>query len=123
MITTIVQSYFTMLLSVGIGSSIIFIFGIYLLFKTSPVQQKEAPSQLETIPDKQQIAIADHVDETKPPDISAIAGDDRLATQLDLARAYIETDKHLLAKNILSLVLAQGSAVQQQEAQQLLSNL
>lgn len=56
-------------------------------------------------------------------DIRAIAGDDILVTQLDLARAYIELDKIKLAKQILESVLNQGNQQQQQAAQQLLSTL
>jgi FimV-like protein len=53
-------------------------------------------------------------------DINAIAGDDVIATQLDLARAYIETGRKQLAKKILIYVLTQGTVNQQQEAQRLL---
>ncbi len=56
-------------------------------------------------------------------DIENIAGDNVLTTQLDLARAYIETDRKSLAKSILTNVLVQGSADQKQEAKRLLANL
>lgn len=56
-------------------------------------------------------------------DIRAIAGDDVIVTQLDLARAYIELDKRKLAKQILENVIQQGNHQQQLTAQQLLINL
>lgn len=53
-------------------------------------------------------------------DISAIAGGDVLTTQLDLARAYIETGRKQLAKKILHFVMLQGTEAQQAEADRLL---
>lgn len=53
-------------------------------------------------------------------DITAIAGEDKIATQLDLARAYIETGRKQLAKKILDDVLRRGAEIQQQEAQRLI---
>ena len=56
-------------------------------------------------------------------DLRAIAGEDMIATQLDLARAYIEVGKAQLANDILSEVIEHGSLDQHKEAQQLLNNL
>lgn len=56
-------------------------------------------------------------------DIKAIAGDDVMTTQLDLARAYIEMGKKPLAKKILQHVIDNGSALQQDDAQQLMQTL
>lgn len=56
-------------------------------------------------------------------DIRSIAGDDVMATQLDLARAYIEMGKNTLAKKILEHVLIHGSPTQQQEASELTNTL
>ncbi len=53
-------------------------------------------------------------------DIRAIAGDDVITTQLDLARAYIEIGKTKLAKKILDHVIQHGNISQQQMAQQLI---
>ena len=68
--------------------------------------------------------------ETKPTlvvhnkeDIKAIAGEDELTTQLDLARAYIEMNQKQLAKQILDNTIHHGNAAQQQEARLLLSRL
>lgn len=56
-------------------------------------------------------------------DIETISGDNVLSTQLDLARAYIETDRKNLAKSILNNVMQNGSEEQRQEAKRLLGNL
>lgn len=52
----------------------------------------------------------------KAEDIAAIAGEDVLATQMDLARAYRESGQLKLAKKILKQVLQHGSHTQQEEA-------
>lgn len=56
-------------------------------------------------------------------DIRAIAGEDMMVTQLDLARAYVELGKIKLAKQILNHVILHGNSLHQQSAQRLLSNL
>lgn len=53
-------------------------------------------------------------------EMSAIAGDDVMATQLDLARAYLETGSDKLAKTILKTVAKAGSPAQRLEAKRLL---
>jgi FimV-like protein len=53
-------------------------------------------------------------------DLSAIAGDDVIATQLDLAKAYIEMDQPDLARKILKDTLKSGTPKQQQESRQLM---
>ncbi len=52
--------------------------------------------------------------------IDAIAGDDVITTQLDLARAYIEMDEKNLARDILKQVIQQGNSIQQHEAKLLM---
>lgn len=59
----------------------------------------------------------------KREEIEAIAGDDMVTTQLDLARAYIEMNDKDLAKQVLSHAAKQGNVSQQQEAKQLLAEL
>ena len=56
-------------------------------------------------------------------DIQAIAGEDEIATQLDLARAYIEMDQKELAKEILQRVAHLGKPLQQQVAIKLAADL
>jgi len=56
-------------------------------------------------------------------DIKAISGGDELATQLDLARAYIELGNKKIAKQILQHVLHYGSPVQKMAANDLMTGL
>lgn len=106
MITLLIKSYLTILLPVAIGSALLFIAGLCWIIGKNPAKNpiKKAATLHYTA-----------------NDLTAITGDDVFATQLDLARAYIETDKKELAKTILEVVIEQGSALQQQEAQQLLN--
>lgn len=55
--------------------------------------------------------------------IEAIAGDDVITTQLDLARAYIEMNDIPLAKQILQSIARKGTKEQQQEAQELILSI
>lgn len=104
MILLIIKSYLTILLVIGISSLSILLVGLYWIFKkpSSAIANVQTP-----------------VNESHD-DFAAIAGDDRIATQLDLARAYIETGKNDLAKSILSMVAKQGNTAQQEEAEQLM---
>ncbi len=56
-------------------------------------------------------------------DMSAIAGEDVMTTQLDLAKAYIEMGKQDQAKRILKNTLNTGNALQKTAAKQLLESL
>jgi FimV-like protein len=96
MIALIIKSYALIFLSVGVGCLCLFLIGLYWIFRTStPSLQNES-------------------------DLTSIAGDDIISTQLDLARAYIETNNKHLAKKILKLVISQGSKTQKEEARTLL---
>lgn len=96
MIALIIKSYALIFLSVGTGCLALFFAGLYWLVRT-------VPPSLEN-----------------DNDISSIAGDDVISTQLDLARAYIETNNKHIAKKILKLVMNQGSKAQKEEARTLL---
>lgn len=54
-------------------------------------------------------------------DIKAVAGENVMTTQLDLARAYIEMGKKQLAKKILEHVISHGDANQKQDALKLIA--
>lgn len=56
-------------------------------------------------------------------DIQAIAGEDEIVTQLDMARAYIEMGRKNLAEQLLRHVTQNGNLTQRQEAKQLLDTL
>ena len=109
-ISLLINSYLTLLISVGIGSLLMFLLGLYWILKQA------APRKQKTVrrPTLVMAPQASH-------DFTAIAGDDVVATQLDLARAYIETGKKSLAEEILNHVVTQGNAIQQAEAERLLN--
>lgn len=117
MITFIIKSYLAIFLSVGMGCLTVFVLGLYLIFKTSSRDQST-----ETVGKQRSHKLL-----PSPPgahhDVAAIAGDDVVATQLDLARAYIEINQASLAQTILDSVIQQGNAEQQEEARHLLSYL
>lgn len=119
MITLILKSYFAILLSVGIGSLFCFVLGLYLIFK--PYRKSRRNSSAENTLDSRNEPANSNKMIVTSHDISAIAGDDVIATQLDLARAYIETGRTLLAKKILEYVRDHGSQPQQDEANRLLN--
>lgn len=118
MITFIIKSYLITMLAVLAGSLVLFMTGLFYIFNTYKKGGKKAVKTLEKDSDENKVTqkplmITSH-------DINAIAGDDALATQLDLARAYIETGKIQLAKKILSHVIEKGTVIQKQEAHTLL---
>jgi len=135
MISLVIKSYLTILLSVGLGSLFVFMSGLYLIFRTPRRAAKQSRGKITDLSAQaadfsiqtprsgglRRLSAASMDDSLT--DIASIAGEDILSTQLDLAKAYIETGKTQLAKKILVSVKAQGSAVQQQEAQQLLSTI
>jgi FimV-like protein len=58
-----------------------------------------------------------------PKDIDAIAGDDVISTQLDLAKAYIEMNQKKIAKEMLNAIIKMGSNHQKSEARLLIQTL
>lgn len=117
MISIIINHFLNIFLSVGMGCFILFIAGVFYLFTkpAPPVQPTKVNPVIEppVIPKQTSITIS-------LKDITAIAGDDIIATQLDLARAYIESGRKRLAKKILEFVILKGNTSQQQEARNLL---
>lgn len=149
MIYLIIKSYLTILLSVGLGALSIFIVGLYWIFKPRRNSRLKNSSEFITKPlnDKADISLLDQttdsgdsvadtnndmvidtdVEFSSQPidadDVNAIAGDDKIMTQLDLARAYIETGSKNLAKKILEEIIIQGNFAQQEEARNLLGRI
>lgn len=112
MIYLIIKSYLSMLLSVASASLLLLIGGLYLIFR----RPKHAKTIAQPAFVQTDIVLSDVSSEV----IDAIAGDDHIETQLDLARAYIEAGKANMAKKILTHIISQGSAAKRQEAEQLL---
>lgn len=134
MISLIIKNYDLIFLAL-IGAAALSLIAILSCFIT---KSRRAPRSIKNEPSKQ--AAADHCElacnQSNQSTLSkewddpaslvitaAIAGEDKLATQLDLARAYIETGKTQLAKKILLFVLEKGALPQQQEAKRLLGIL
>jgi FimV-like protein len=73
--------------------------------------------------DNRKTEIQPYEDEDSKTDLSTIAGDDIITTQLDLAKAYIEMKQKKLAKAMLKQTIRQGSISQQATARQLLKTI
>lgn len=98
----LLTSYSQLLMIVGGFAFLLFLLGVYFILRAYRTAKTEAAIQAEMQP---------------------IAGDDVVATQLDLARAYLETGSAAMAKTILKAVAKQGSKTQREEAKQLLNHV
>jgi pilus assembly protein FimV len=122
LLNLIIASYSNVLLAIGLVAAFVFVLGIYFIFRMA--QTPEPDKFTLNIPAAHKsIQIEKTVLPDTASDVTAIAGDDPMATQLDLARAYIETGKKQFAKIILAAVIREGNAIHQEEAQRLLSTL
>jgi FimV-like protein len=128
MIFLIIKNYFDILLPIGIVSIFAFIIGLYFILRNSTsFANLEATTTIKKdYPNKDNLLINNEKSQDNAElidNLIAIAGDDVVTTQLDLAHAYIETGKKSLAKPILESVVSQGTVSQQNEAKQLLNTL
>lgn len=98
----LINSYTTLFFVIISVASLVFLAGVVFIFRSYRAS-----------------AIRAEITETMTP----IAGDDVISTQLDLARAYLETGSAILAKTILKAVVKQGSATQREEAKRLLNHV
>ncbi len=112
MISLIIKSYLAILLSVSLGAILLFSLGVYLIFRYfyGNVMAADAVSQPPVI-------------DLHASELASIAGDDLIATQLDLARAYLEIDNHPAAIKLLESISQQGNAGQKSDAAKLLDHL
>lgn len=114
MITLILKSYFGFILGIFVTALSLFSVIFYCILRRFFSAKNQQPK----------IAAVESKETTEDPnDLTAIAGDDVIATQLDLARAYIETGRKQFAVAILQTVTLEGNATQREEAQELLSYL
>ncbi len=122
LISLIIDSYSNILLSISLMSLLIFTVGLIIILRVTREKKRESLMDLIQSPKK-----SGQIDKILLPDtasdVSTIAGEDPMATQLDLARAYIETGKKQFAKIILTAVIKEGSNSYQEEAQRLLSSI
>jgi FimV-like protein len=112
MITLLIKAYLSILLTVGIGALLLLTAGIFFIVKFFQPKASVHSSPKIDAP----INLTYH---PQSKDIAAISGEDPIATQLDLARAYLEAGKSTLAQKILANVAKQGSSAQQNEARSL----
>lgn len=111
-----------MIILLGFAASIlVFLVCFWFFSNTNQLPAKSAP-------EANLVSKASSSEESSPftissKDIDAIAGDDVITTQLNLARAYMETGRTNLAKSILKSAILRGSEEQQIEANQLIQNL
>jgi FimV-like protein len=104
-------------------ASLFFIIIIFSLTKRLLKKKDLPPKKFSPVIKTQSHASQQQAITISSRDIKAIAGEDLLATQLDLARAYIETGRKQLAQKMLKYIMQQGSHSQQQEAERLLIKL
>lgn len=110
MMQLIVKSYFNILFAVSASCISVFLLGIYFILRqnfngTTDASSQRSQGTLENV------------------DVNAIAGDDLIATQLDLAKAFIESGKEQFARKILQNIIEDGSDQQQRQARTLLTQL
>lgn len=134
LLSLIIRCYSIIFLSIGLASILLFVLGLRMIYKRASrplptknngnsfiaATKKSEAHALQRKNAKEDISQKSLLTITST-DIHAIAGEDALSTQLDLARAYIETGRKQLAKKILLYVAEQGNDLQQEEAKQLLS--
>src|SRR5688572_26017329 len=117
MLALFIKSYYAIILSILIACASVFSLGVYCLSRRFWFRMRnEAATQL-TVQHAEELLVE------QPQDLTAIAGDDLVSTQLDLARAYIETNQKQQALMILEMIIMQGSVTQQEEAKELMNFL
>lgn len=106
-----------MIILFGISVSLLIVIAFYWIFSANSRSLEKQKAQLSARTAHEKAFTI------SSKDIETIAGFDVMTTQLDLARAYIETGRKNLAKNILNNVVLHGNAEQQVEAKRLLENM
>lgn len=131
----IIKSYSSILITIGSAATFFFMLGTYFIIKLSRgTPEAEADVDVDVVTSEPRSANIIHPRKPRKVsektmlseamnDVSAISGEDPFATQLDLAKAYIESDKGPLAKIILTAVIREGNSPYQEEAQRLLRTI
>ena len=120
-IAIIFKSYSSIMLAVGGAALCIFALGSYLIIRLMRDRNAKPAITVAVPRNEKPVAKIAHAETLN--DVSAISGEDPLATQLDLAKAYIESGKAQLARIILAAVIKHGDAGYQEEARRLLSSI
>lgn len=121
-LSIIVKSYLSIFLVIGGVALLLFGLGIHQIFRFTK-RPNDGGLARDNSRDRSPSSASADLTISTPSGIRAIAGDNLLSTQLDLARAYIDSGKNPLAKTILETVVEEGDSVHQEEAQRLLSTL
>ena len=103
-----IQTHPILLIEIFLCTTILCLFIFFLRDRKPILAAHQSP-----VPKKTPFVITSH-------DIKAIAGDSVMATQLDLARGFIEIGKATLAKKILRHVLEKGNPEYQAIAKKLM---
>lgn len=122
----ILKTYFYVLLFIAGGAFLILFGGLYLVLREKRQLPINIPSPEINLDETNETQASKKISKVSitSQDFNAISGDeDVIATQLDLARAYIESGRQSLAKKILLHVVQNGKAEQQREAELLLLQL
>lgn len=120
-LTIIIKSYSSILIAIGSAALFVFMLGVYLILSFS---RERKPARHATVNPNKKSKRSDKITPSEAlHHVSSISAEDPVATQLDLAKAYIESGKAQLAKVILASVIKHGSTAYQQEAQRLLSTI
>lgn len=125
-LSIILQSYSSILIAIGCAAIAIFMLGLYFIIRLSRNEAVSIESHSENVsdtPSRKQKHRPEKITPSSVSDVSAISAEDPIATQLDLAKAYIESGKNPLARIILNTVIKNGHAAYQEEAQRLLSSI
>ncbi len=120
-LTIILKSYSSILIAIGSAALLVFMLGVYLILRLS---REKKPVRLSVASTSKKSKRSEKITPSEALNhVSSISAEDPVATQLDLAKAYIESGKAQLAKVILASVIRHGSTAYQQEAQRLLSTI
>lgn len=120
-LTIIIKSYSSILIAIGGAALIIFLLGVYFILSFS---RERKPVRHTAVSSGKKSRRSDKITPSEAMNhVNSISAEDPVATQLDLAKAYIESGKAQLAKVILASVIRHGSTAYQQEAQRLLSTI
>ena len=117
MLLLFIKNYLFLFITIGIIVILLLIIGMFFILKSFKKPQQissHLTNNIKSSNNKPQITASD---------IRAIAGEDELTTQLDLARAYIEVGKKQLAQKMLNYIVQQGTNHQQQQARELMGLL
>lgn len=119
MIALIIKSYLAILIAVGLGAALLLTAGVFMIIRyfsnKSLVDSHTGRAAMTLIHSQSADQVAASLD--------GIAGENMMATRLDLARAYIETSQFHAAKQLLDTVRQEGTLAHIGDADKLLATI